>query len=213
MPKGFGYGGESANQEKKNLNKDMPVVSRASGNSWMNKHSIAAGSPTQMGGSYKGSAIKLHEPGHKPDPKSGQDQFKVGPSGRPVAVRETSLSGGFIQPSAGAIKAAQEGSGIFDPTKTNIGDYKGYYLEAGTGKPTQDPSKAYGFTSHSGKFTRFGNTDNSTRRKAIEDAERQKRVYMQEQSRLKQMQQDRIDYAKAGGVIKPSKKKDPKSGK
>ena len=117
MPKGFGYGGESANQEKKNLNKDMPVVSRASGNSWMNKHSIAAGSPTQMGGSYKGSAIKLHMPGHteKSDPKSGQDQFKVGASGRPVAVRETSLSGGFIQPSAETIKSAQEGSGIFDP--------------------------------------------------------------------------------------------------
>lgn len=211
MPKGFGYGGESANQEKKNLNKDMPVVSRASGNSWMNKHSVAAGSPVGMGGSYKGSAIKLHEPGHKPDPKSGQ--FKTGPSGRPVAVRETSLSGGFIQPSAKVIQSAQSGTGIFDPKKTNIGDYKGYYLEAGTGKPTQDPSKAYGFTSHSGEFTRFGNTDNSTRRKAIKEAEKQKKLYMQEQDRLKTMQQDRIDYAAAGGVIKPAKKKDPKSGK
>ena len=209
MPKGFGYGGESANQEKKNLSKDMPVVKQAS---WMSKHSISGGSPVAMGGSYKGSAIKLHEPGHKPDPKSGQDQFKIGASGRPVAVRE-SLSGGFIQPDAEEIKSAQEGSGMFDPSTTNIANYKGYYLESGTGNPTQDPSKAYGFTSHSGKFTRFGNTDNSARREAIKDAERQKKIYIQKQDRLKQMQQDRIDYADKGGVIKPSKKKDPKSGK
>ena len=65
MPKGFGYGGESANQEKKNLSKDMPVVKQAS---WMSKHSISGGSPVAMGGSYKGSAIELD----KPDPKSGQ---------------------------------------------------------------------------------------------------------------------------------------------
>jgi len=68
MPKGFGYGGESANQEKKNLNKDMPVVKQAS---WMSKHSMAAGSPVAMGGSYKGSAMEMHKPGHI-DPKSGQ---------------------------------------------------------------------------------------------------------------------------------------------
>lgn len=210
MPKGFGYGGESANQEKKNLNKDMPVVSRASGNSWMNKHSIAAGSPIGMGGSYKGSAIKLHKPGHGPDPKSGQ--FKKGPSGRPVAVRETSESGGFIQPTSEGVEAAQQNTGIFDPKTTNIADYKGYYLESGSGKQTQDPSKAYGFVSHSGKFTRFGNTPNKQREKAIKESEKQKKLYMQEQARLRTMRQDRIDYAEAGGVIKPAKKKDPKSG-
>jgi len=212
MPKGFGYGGESANQEKKNLNKDMPVVSRASGNSWMNKHSVAAGSPIGMGGSYKGSAIKLHEPGHKSDPKSGS-QFKIGPSGRPVGIRETSQRGGYFQPSAAAVEAARTNTGIFDPTKTDIADYKGFYRESGSGNPTQDPSKAYGFVSHSGEFTRFGDTPSSSREKAIKESERQKKLYMEKQSRLKTHRQNLIDYSKGGGVIKPASKKDPKSGK
>jgi hypothetical protein len=64
MPKGFGYGGESANQEKKNLSKDMPVVKQAS---WMSKHSISGGSPVAMGGSYKGSAMEMHKSGHEDD--------------------------------------------------------------------------------------------------------------------------------------------------
>jgi len=75
MPKGFGYGGESANQEKKNLNKDMPVVKQAS---WMSKHSIAAGSPVAMGGSYKGSAMEMK--GGKKKAKKKEDDFDYTPS-------------------------------------------------------------------------------------------------------------------------------------
>ena len=204
MPKGFGYGGESANQEKKNLNKDMPVVKQAS---WMSKHSMAAGSPVAMGGSYKGSAMEMHKPGHTgdPDPKSGK--FKVGSSGRPVAIQET-LGGGYTQPSAGIVKAAQENSGVFDPSKSSMGEYKGFYREKGTGKPTQDPSNAYGYVSHSGEFTEFGDS-NRSRQEAIKQSERQKKIYMQKQARLKQYKQNLTDYAKAGGVMKP----DPKSGK
>jgi hypothetical protein len=41
---------ESAKQERKNLMNDMPIVNRASG-SWMSKHSRAAVSPVEMGGS------------------------------------------------------------------------------------------------------------------------------------------------------------------
>ena len=200
MPKGFGYGGESANQEKKNLNKDMPVVKQAS---WMSKHSMAAGSPVAMGGSYKGSPME-NGPGD-PDPKSGK--FKVGASGRPVGIQET-LGGGYTQPGAGIVKAAQESSGVFDPSKSAMGEYKGFYRETGTGKPTQDPSKAYGYVSHSGEFTRFGDSPKG-RQKTIKEIERQKKIYMQKQARMQQYKKNLTDYAKAGGVIKP----DPKSGK
>ena len=75
MPKGFGYGGESANQEKKNLLKDMPVVKQAS---WMSKHSMAAGSPVNMGGSYKGSPMEMM--GGKKKAKKEEDDFDYTPS-------------------------------------------------------------------------------------------------------------------------------------
>jgi hypothetical protein len=85
MPKGFGYGGESANQEKKNLSKDMPVVKQAS---WMSKHSISGGSPVAMGGSYKGSAMEMgHDKGSAMEMKGGkgkaakkEDDFDYTPS-------------------------------------------------------------------------------------------------------------------------------------
>ncbi len=50
MPKGFGYGGESANQEKSNLLKDNPVARTASGDRpWITKHySSTMGSPVKM---------------------------------------------------------------------------------------------------------------------------------------------------------------------
>ena len=76
MPKGFGYGGESANQEKKNLNKDMPVVKQAS---WMSKHSISGGSPVAMGGSYKGSAMEM-KGGKGKVAKKEEDDFDYTPS-------------------------------------------------------------------------------------------------------------------------------------
>lgn len=199
MPKGFGYGGESANQEKKNLNKDMPVVKQAS---WMSKHSMAAGSPVAMGGSYKGSPMENGP--EDPDPKSGK--FKVGTSGRPVGIQEAQGTGtGYTQPSAGIVKAAQENSGVFDPSTSSMGEYKGFYRESGTGKPTQDPSKAYGYVSHSGEFTRFGDSDKS-RQEAIKQSERQKKIYMQKQEGRQQYKQNLIDYAKAGGVMKPDRK-------
>lgn len=75
MPKGFGYGGESANQEKKNLSKDMPVVKQAS---WMSKHSISGGSPVAMGGSYKGSAMEMK--GSKGKVAKKEDDFDYTPS-------------------------------------------------------------------------------------------------------------------------------------
>ena len=39
MPKGFGYGGESANQERSNLLKDNPVARTAGGDRpWISRH-------------------------------------------------------------------------------------------------------------------------------------------------------------------------------
>jgi len=50
MPKGFGYGGESANQERKNLLKDNPVVRDASGGRpWIAKHFKSSMSPLKDG--------------------------------------------------------------------------------------------------------------------------------------------------------------------
>ncbi len=50
MPKGFGYGGESANQEKSNLLKDNPIARTAAGDRpWITKHySSTMGSPVKM---------------------------------------------------------------------------------------------------------------------------------------------------------------------
>ncbi len=51
MPKGFGYGGESANQEKSNLLKDNPIARTAAGDRpWITKHySSTMGSAIKMG--------------------------------------------------------------------------------------------------------------------------------------------------------------------
>ena len=79
MPKGFGYGGESAGQERKNLLKDNPVAKDASGGrSWMSKHSKSAlrmDKPTPLKGHHSDSAMKkygdsmakMHTPFHKFD--------------------------------------------------------------------------------------------------------------------------------------------------
>ena len=46
MPKGFGYGGESANQERSNLLHDNPVARDASGGRpWISKHFKSSMSP------------------------------------------------------------------------------------------------------------------------------------------------------------------------
>ena len=87
MPKGFGYGGESANQEKKNLSKDMPVVKQAS---WMSKHSISGGSPVAMGGSYKGSAMKME--GGKGKAAKKEDDFDYTPSTPGAGVTGTMVT-------------------------------------------------------------------------------------------------------------------------
>lgn len=87
MPKGFGYGGESANQEKKNLNKDMPVVKQAS---WMSKHSISGGSPVAMGGSYKGSAMEMK--GGKGKAAKKEDDFDYTPSTPGAGVTGTMVT-------------------------------------------------------------------------------------------------------------------------
>ena len=87
MPKGFGYGGESANQEKKNLSKDMPVVKQAS---WMSKHSISGGSPVAMGGSYKGSAMEME--GGKGKAAKKEDDFDYTPSTPGAGVTGTMVT-------------------------------------------------------------------------------------------------------------------------
>jgi len=87
MPKGFGYGGESANQEKKNLSKDMPVVKQAS---WMSKHSISGGSPVAMGGSYKGSAMEMK--GGKMKAGKKEDDFDYTPSTPGAGVTGTMVT-------------------------------------------------------------------------------------------------------------------------
>ena len=87
MPKGFGYGGESANQEKKNLSKDMPVVKQAS---WMSKHSISGGSPIAMGGSYKGSAMEMK--GGKMKAGKKEDDFDYTPSTPGAGVTGTMVT-------------------------------------------------------------------------------------------------------------------------
>ena len=87
MPKGFGYGGESANQEKKNLLKDMPVVKQAS---WMSKHSISGGSPVAMGGSYKGSAMEMK--GGKMKAGKKEDDFDYTPSTPGAGVTGTMVT-------------------------------------------------------------------------------------------------------------------------
>ena len=78
MPKGFGYGGESAKQERKDLLQDNPVAKDASGGrSWMSKHSKSGiGSAMKM--NHLSPASKL-DPMHNGKPgvqKEDFDQFK-----------------------------------------------------------------------------------------------------------------------------------------
>ena len=96
MPKGFGYGGESAGQERKNLLKDNPVAKDASGGrSWMSKHSKSAlrmdkpdaplrahhpdgsamekGHPDGSAMKKHGSMAEMHTPFHK---FSGKKDYK-----------------------------------------------------------------------------------------------------------------------------------------
>jgi len=58
LNKGYGSEMESPKQERKNLMNDNPIASRASGGSWMSKHSQSrmGGSPAKM---YKDSAMKM----------------------------------------------------------------------------------------------------------------------------------------------------------
>jgi len=48
LNKGYGSEMESPKQERKNLMNDNPIASRASGGSWMSKHSQSMGSPMKM---------------------------------------------------------------------------------------------------------------------------------------------------------------------
>ena len=56
LNKGYGY--ESSGQEKKNLMNDNPIASRASGGSFMSKHSHSSPSPLSMYGGKKGDDSK-----------------------------------------------------------------------------------------------------------------------------------------------------------
>ena len=58
MPKGFGYGGESANQEKSNLLKDNPVARTAAGDRpWISRHyrsTMSSAKPSPMNEGHEG---------------------------------------------------------------------------------------------------------------------------------------------------------------
>ena len=63
MPKGFGYGGESANQERSNLLKDNPVAKDASGGRpWISKHFKSSMSPLKEG--HEGGDSPMADAGH-----------------------------------------------------------------------------------------------------------------------------------------------------
>ncbi len=63
---------ESAKQERKNLMKDMPIDKRASGGSWMSKHS-----QSRMGGSPAMLKDAPMEMGHSPVEKELSDNQKA----------------------------------------------------------------------------------------------------------------------------------------
>ena len=78
MPKGFGYGGESANQERSNLLKDNPVARDASGGRpWISKHFQSSMSPLKEG--HKGdSPMSKHDGKTFDDPGFMDTHFKSG---------------------------------------------------------------------------------------------------------------------------------------
>jgi hypothetical protein len=107
---------ESAKQERKNLMNDMPIVNRASG-SWMSKHSRAAVSPVEMGGSGKMNPIEMG--GKKSpmaidtDPKSGK-KTKIQPfkdPGAPKGFVPTFGEDVVITGSTGVLQGRQTFSG------------------------------------------------------------------------------------------------------
>jgi hypothetical protein len=81
---------ESAKQERKNLMKDMPIDKRASGGSWMSKHSQSrmGGSPAMLKDApmemkEKGGMMMKDAPmemGHKSPAKKGHSPMKKGHS-------------------------------------------------------------------------------------------------------------------------------------
>ena len=164
---------ESAKQERKNLMNDMPIVNRASG-SWMSKHSRAAGSPAEMGGSGKMNPIEMG--GKKSpmaidtDPKSGRDKrFGYSDSGELVGIKERGGDiGGQFMPGQTTIDQANTSTGIFDPKSTSAGEFKGG-IRASDGSlmsesQFKDPSNknmAMGVVDHQGKYTRFSSPKSS----------------------------------------------------
>jgi hypothetical protein len=218
---------ESAKQERKNLMNDMPIVNRASG-SWMSKHSRAAVSPVEMGGSGKMNPIEM---GHKEspmaidtDPKSGRDKrFGYSDSGELVGIKERGGNiGGQYMPNQKTIDQANTNTGIFDPKSTSAGKFKGGLRSSAGGimteKQFRDPSNknmAMGVVDHQGKYTKFSspksNTNNSlSKSQVFKEYANTRDEYNQRRQNLLNMQKNVQDYAKAGGRIKKS---DPKSGR
>ena len=78
MTKGFGYGGESANQERSNLLKDNPVARDASGGRpWISKHFQSSMSPLKEG--HEGdSPMSKHDGKTFDDPGFMDTHFKSG---------------------------------------------------------------------------------------------------------------------------------------
>ncbi len=102
MPKGFGYGGESANQEKSNLLKDNPIARTAAGDRpWITKHY----------NSTMGSAIKM---GHEsPNEMGHESPNKMGHADSPAEKalsekQKAAFSGGKNPGLEAAIEAAPE---------------------------------------------------------------------------------------------------------
>ena len=62
---------ESSKQERSNLLNDNPIAARAGG-SWISKHSIAAGSPLQQGGSGKSPLYQDKKSGKHPRDAGGR---------------------------------------------------------------------------------------------------------------------------------------------
>lgn len=219
---------ESAKQERKNLMNDMPIVNRASG-SWMSKHSRAAVSPVEMGGSGKMNPIEMG--GKKSpmaidtDPKSGKkdERFGYSDSGELVAIKERGGNiGGQYTPNQKTIDQANTNTGVFDPKSTSAGKFKGGLRSSAGGimteKQFRDPSNtnmAMGVVDHQGKYTKFSspksNTSNSlSKSQVFKEYSNVRDEYNQRRQNLLNMQKNVQDYAKAGGRITKS---DPKSGR
>ena len=84
MPKGFGYGGESANQERSNLLKDNPVTRTAAGDRpWISRHyksTMKSAKPSPMNDGHLDSETspnqfntKLVEEASKPNSTMNED--------------------------------------------------------------------------------------------------------------------------------------------